>query len=79
MAYKVLIIGGSRQSSRLAGILKAEGYTDVTIVQDCSNAIETARNLSPDAILMDVTLTCDDSLSIAEKLMAERPVPIIMH
>ncbi len=79
MAYKVLIIGGSRQSSRLAGILKAEGYTDVTIVQDCANAIETARNLSPDAILMDVTLACDDSLSIAEKLMAERPLPIIMH
>jgi response regulator NasT len=79
MTYKVLIIGGSRQSGRLAGILKAEGYTDVTIVQDCANAVETARNLSPDAILMDVTLPCDDSLSIAEKLLNERPVPIIMH
>lgn len=79
MTYRILIIGGSRQSNRLAALLKAEGYTDVTIVQDCTNAVETVRSLSPDAILMDVTLACDDSLSIAEKLMSERPVPIIMH
>ena len=79
MAHKVLIIGGSRQSGRIAGILKAEGYADVTILQDCAGAVDMARSLSPDAILMDVTLSCDDSLSIAEKLLAERPVPIIMH
>jgi AmiR/NasT family two-component response regulator len=79
MQHRVLIVGGARQSKRLAGILKAEGYEEVHLAFDCDKAIETARTLLPEVIVMDASLPCENPVGIARKILDERPVPIIMH
>jgi AmiR/NasT family two-component response regulator len=79
MAQRVLIVGGPRNSKKLAGILANEGFAEISLSNDCVQAVELVRSLVPDVVIMDVSLPCDDPLSVATKILAERPVPIIMH
>ncbi|HLB25272.1 MAG TPA: ANTAR domain-containing protein, partial [Nitrospirota bacterium] len=79
MAHRLLIIGNPRQSRRLAGILREEGYTEVRVVPDCESGLEAARAHKPEAVLVDLEGSCDDPLALVRKLVAERPLPIIMH
>jgi len=78
MARRALIIGGPRNSKKLVDILSKEGY-DVESTADCVRAVDLARMFTPDVVLMDVNLPCDDPLSVAPRIIAERPVPIVMH
>lgn len=79
MGYKVLIVGPSRQSNRLAGILRGEGYEEVHLASDCDRAMDASRSLMPEVIILDAGLPCDDAIRVARMILDERPVPIIMH
>jgi AmiR/NasT family two-component response regulator len=79
MQHKVLIVGGPRQSKRLAGILTGAGYVEVNLAFDCEKAIEAARSLLPDVVIMDAALPCEDPIGVARRILDERPVPIILH
>ncbi len=79
MQHRVLIVGGARQSKRLAGILEGAGYTEVHLSFDCEKAIEAARSILPDVVIMDAALPCEDPIAIARRMLDERPVPIILH
>lgn len=79
MGHRVLIVGGPRQSKRLAGILKGEGYEEVHLALDCDKALEAARSLLPEVIIMDAGLPCEDAIRAARMILDERPVPIVMH
>ena len=79
MAHRVLIIGEKGRASELAGMLKAEGYGDVSLAADGREAVELARASRPEVILMDIDLPGGDSVATAKEILIERPVPIIMH
>jgi len=57
--------------------LAAEGY-QVTAVHDGRVAIEAAKRIRPDAIVLDVMLPGIDGLEVCRVVQAERPVPVLM-
>jgi len=57
--------------------LVAEGYR-AQAVHDGLAAIEVAKQLRPDAIVLDVMLPGVDGLEVCRVVQAERPVPVLM-
>src|SRR5512145_1242913 len=57
--------------------LKKDGFT-VEAVGDGRAALESARNLKPDLIILDVMLPGLDGFEIARILRKEMPTPILM-
>jgi PAS domain S-box-containing protein len=62
----------------LAGKLERAGYRSVGIAADGVDAIETAKAMAPDLVLMDIRLSGDiDGIDTAERIRAFRNVPIV--
>src|SRR5687767_9176478 len=61
----------------LAQRLRAEGYT-VEQAFDGPTAVELARTLRPDVVLLDVMLPGFDGLEVCRRIQADRPVPVLM-
>ena len=79
MAATVLIVDdhpGFRLSARR--ILEADGYEVVGEAGDGADAIEAARSLRPQIVLLDVNLPDLDGFEVARALSAERPSPRIV-
>jgi len=57
--------------------LAAEGY-QVTAVHDGRAAIDAAKRIRPDAMVLDVMLPGIDGLEVCRVVQAERPVPVLM-
>ena len=66
-----------RQSRVLRMYMEAEGY-DVTVVPDGRAAVDTARRLRPDLLVLDVMLPRLDGLDVCRILRAESVVPVLM-
>jgi DNA-binding NarL/FixJ family response regulator len=60
-------------------LLEIQGHVVVGEVADGASAIAAARDLRPEAILVDVALADEDGLVVARRLVAERPdVPVVL-
>jgi DNA-binding NarL/FixJ family response regulator len=79
MATRVLIVDDHR-GFRLAvrRLLEAEGYAVVGEACDGRAALEAARALRPDLVLLDVQLPDLDGFTVAEWLAAEPDAPAVV-
>ncbi|MCW4464538.1 response regulator [Glutamicibacter sp. MNS18] len=59
-------------------ILRSEGYDVVAEVDNGESAIEKARELKPDLVLMDVKMPVLDGISAAETIVKERICPVVL-
>lgn len=78
MSEKILVVEDEPAlQETIAYNLKKQGY-DVEIVADGYAALEAARTLTPDLLLLDIMLPGLDGLEITRILRREMNVPIIM-
>ena len=62
----------------LAGKLERAGYRSVGIAADGEDAVETAKTLAPDLVLMDIRLAGPmDGIKTAERIQSTRSIPIV--
>lgn len=80
MEVRVLIVDDSVfYRHRLVGALSAE--KDIVIVGEACNgmeAVEKAKSLHPDVIIMDVTMPVMDGVTAVRRIMKESPTQILM-
>ncbi len=79
MPTSVLIVD-DHPSFRLSArrMLEADGYAVVGEAEDGAGAIEAARELGPDLVLLDVQLPDIDGFEVAERLRARSGGPAIV-
>jgi len=74
----VLVVEDERTIADAVALrLRAEGFT-VHVAGDGPGAVDAARRLRPDAVVLDVMLPGFDGLEVCRQLQAERPVPVLM-
>ena len=79
MARTILIVDDYapfRDSAR--SLLESEGFDVVGEAGDGGSALERARELQPDIVLLDVHLPDVDGFEVAERLQILRPAPIVI-
>lgn len=62
----------------LVELLEEQGYEVVGQVGDGEAAIEQARELKPDVVVMDIKMPKRDGLSAAETIIEEKIAPVVM-
>ena len=62
----------------LVETLRELGYDVVAAVGDGAKAIELARSLKPDVVILDVAMPVLDGLSAAARISEERIAPVVM-
>jgi len=80
MGTRVLVVDDHAPFRRLArALLAAEGFDVIGESSDAAGAIEAARRLRPDLVLLDVRLPDEDGFEVAEKLMDGLvPAPVVV-
>ena len=65
---KILIVEDDRKiATAIAVRLKAEGF-DVDIAMDAAMGVASARKMSPDLVLLDISMPAGDGFMVAERL-----------
>lgn len=59
-------------------ILRGEGFDVVGEADNGEKALDLARELKPDLVLMDVKMPVMDGISAAEKIVKERIAPVVL-
>jgi DNA-binding response OmpR family regulator len=78
MAEKILIVDDEKALlETLAYNLKHQGY-DVDTAEDGPSAIEAARRIHPDAIILDIMLPGMDGFEVCRTLRQEMNTPVLM-
>jgi two-component system, response regulator PdtaR len=62
----------------LEKILEAAGFEVCAAAKDGEEAVELARSESPDLAILDVKMPGLDGIEAARRIIAERPIPIVM-
>jgi two-component system, response regulator PdtaR len=62
----------------LKEMLEEEGYTVVAEVGDGQQAVDQAKELSPDLVILDIQMPVLDGLSAAEQIASARIAPVIV-
>jgi response regulator NasT len=62
----------------LCGLLEDQGLVVCGQARDGLEAVELARELRPDVVLLDVKMPGLDGIEAARRIYAERPLPIVM-
>jgi DNA-binding NarL/FixJ family response regulator len=79
MAWTVLIVddhAAFRAGAR--ALLEADGFDVVGEAADGESAVEQARRLRPEVVLLDVQLPGIDGFAVAERLAAEPAAPAVV-
>jgi DNA-binding NarL/FixJ family response regulator len=79
VAWTVLVVDdhpGFRASAR--ALLEADGFDVLGEAADGESAVEQARRLRPQVVLLDVQLPGMDGFAVAERLAAEPAAPAIV-
>lgn len=64
-------------ATAIAQRLSAEGWS-ARVVADGASAVQASMQLKPDLVIMDVMLPVMDGLEATKRIVAERPVPVLM-
>ena len=62
----------------LKEMLEEEGYSVVAEVGDGQQAVDRAKELSPDLVILDIQMPVLDGLSAAERIAGDRIAPVIV-
>jgi response regulator NasT len=62
----------------LKEMLEEEGYSVVAEVGDGQQAVDRAKELAPDLVILDIQMPVLDGLSAAEQIAGERIAPVIV-
>ncbi len=62
----------------LCEMLEAAGHEVCARARDGAESVELARSVLPDAALLDVKMPRLDGIEAARRILAERPIPIVM-
>ena len=62
----------------LRGMLERAGFEVVAEARDGEEALELARKEEPDLAIMDVKMPRLDGIEAARRLLAERPIPVVI-
>jgi CheY-like chemotaxis protein len=62
----------------LAAMLHEEGFVVVGVVSDGARAVEAARALRPDVVLMDMKMPVMDGIEAARRIVTERPLTQVL-
>ena len=62
----------------LKEMLEEEGYVVVAEVGDGQQAVDRARELAPDLVILDIQMPVLDGLSAAEQIASDRVAPVIV-
>ena len=75
---RVLLVEDERSiSGPLADALEREGF-DATVAETAAEALERARTIEPDLVLLDLMLPDGSGFDVCRELRSERDVPIVM-
>ncbi len=78
MANKILVVEDNKTlQETLEYNLKRQGY-DVTVAGDGRSAVQLARSVKPDLIVLDVMLPIFDGFEVCRMVRQEQNVPILM-
>ncbi|MCI4666440.1 MAG: chemotaxis-specific protein-glutamate methyltransferase CheB [Neomegalonema sp.] len=78
MPGKILVVDDSAlMRKRLREIISAAGY-EVATARDGVDALEQLRDITPDAITMDIHMPEMNGLECLERIMTEKPTPVLM-
>lgn len=81
MALRSLILDDSRQFLVAArDLLEREGIAVVGVTSKSAEAIQLAKELRPDVVLVDVELGDESGIDVAQRLVeaAEEPSPVVL-
>ncbi|KAB8292737.1 response regulator transcription factor [Bifidobacterium avesanii] len=76
--YTVLVVEDEPTlATAVAQRLTAEGWT-ARVASDGASAVQAASTLKPDLVIMDIMLPVMDGLEATKRIVAERPVPVLI-
>jgi two-component system, chemotaxis family, protein-glutamate methylesterase/glutaminase len=76
---KVLVVDDSALMRRvLTGILVAAGDFEVAVARDGAEALARLADYQPDVITLDVNMPGMDGLACLDRIMVQRPCPVVM-
>ncbi|MEK0306541.1 response regulator transcription factor [Bifidobacterium favimelis] len=64
-------------ATAIAQRITAEGWT-ARVASDGASAVQAAAQLKPDLVIMDIMLPVMDGLEATKRIVAERPVPVLI-
>ena len=64
-------------ATAIAQRITAEGWT-ARVAGDGASAVQAALQLKPDLVIMDIMLPVMDGLEATKRIVAERPVPVLI-
>lgn len=76
---KLLVVDDSPLMRRLLGdLFAAEGDFQVSFARDGAEALEMLASVQPDVITLDVQMPNMDGLACLDRIMVQRPTPVVM-
>jgi len=79
MRTRLLIVDDSALMRRLlSGIFSPEEGFEVAIARDGAEALEKLHSFAPDVITLDVNMPRLDGIACLDRIMVERPCPVVM-
>jgi len=81
-AARILVVDDEPANLKLFGLmLRADGYSDVVLIQEPRDVVESYRNTRPDLILLDINMPHLDGYAVMDQLKAlgdPLPPPIVV-
>ena len=78
MARNILVVEDEPTlATAIAQRITAEGWS-ARVASDGASAVQAAKQLRPDLVIMDIMLPVMDGLEATKRIVADRPVPVLI-